>query len=116
MSSTRKFLPAFTVISNGDMSSNITSLVTNIAYLDQISIQITSINVNAVGQWSIEGSVDNSTYIPITLDPPISATTSGVNDHIMIDMKLLSFTYIRVIYTATSGAGSATVKVSGKGN
>lgn len=116
MSSTRKYLPPYKIVTDGDMSANITSTVTEIKYLDQISIQITSVNTNAIGQFSIEGSLDNLTFVPITLSPTIAATTSGNNDAIIVDMKLLSFPYIRVKYTRTSGAGICQVYISGKGN
>lgn len=115
MSSTRRYLKAYSLFTNEAMSTSLTSASTNIAYADQVSIQITSDNTDAVGQWSVEGSVDKETFIPMTFDNQIQATTSGNDDAILIDMKLISFAYIRVKYTRTSGSGTATVKISTKG-
>jgi len=97
------------------MSTSLTSASTNIAYADQVSIQITSNNTDAVGQWSVEASLDNINFTPMTFSPAIAATTSGVDDNILIDMKFLSFPYIRVVYTRVSGSGTATVLISSKG-
>jgi hypothetical protein len=52
--------------------------------------------------------------VPITFSPIINPTTSGANDAIMLDMKLLSFTYIRAKWTG-SGTGTANVLISSKG-
>lgn len=115
MSNMRRYLPAYSLFDSEPMSTNLTSASTNIAYVDQVGIQITSINTDAVGQWSIEGSADNTTFVPIEFNPPITSTTSGDNDLKFIDMKFLSFPFIRVVYTRASGDGLATVKIVSKG-
>lgn len=111
----RRYLPAYSLFDAESMSTSLTSASTNIAYADQVSIQITSDNTNAIGQWSVEASLDNVTFTPMTFSPVIAPTTSGNDDNILIDMKFLSFPYIRVVYTRTSGTGTATVKISTKG-
>ena len=115
MSSIRSFLQAFNIIDDESMASNITSLVTDIRTKDQICIHIVSDNTSAVGQWSVEASIDNLTWVPIEFSPIINNTLTGVDDDVMIDMKLLSFTYIRVVWTG-SGVGTANVTISAKGN
>lgn len=115
MSSIRSFLQGFNIITNGSMAGNLTSTVTDIRNKDQVCIVITSANTSAVGQWYVDASIDQITWIPMTFSPSITATASGANDAIMLDMKLLSFTYIRVRWVG-SGAGTANVLISAKGN
>lgn len=115
MSSVRGFLQAYLLIKNQSMDSNITSTSTFIGNKDQICITISSVNTNAVGQWYIDASPDNVIFVPMTFQTPINSTLSGVNDLILLDMKLLSFPYIRVRWVG-SGTGIANVLITAKGN
>lgn len=97
---------------SADMSGNITSPVTNIQNLDNVSVQITFTGT-PTGSFFIDGSLDNINFDALTLSP--APTASGAADTILIDLNQLSFPYIRMRYVATSGTGTLTkYMISGK--
>ncbi len=123
MSSRKNILPPASIVTAGDMSqASLTSLVTNIQYLDNICVELVFTGT-PTGTFEIQGSLDyqrdlngNVTnaghWVPITLPtPPIA---SGAAGDILIDMNQLSFPYIRVVYTRTSGSGSLNAYIGGK--
>ena len=115
MSTTRNFLTPYTIINAGDMSAaTVTSLVTNIKNYDDVSIYL-SWTGTPVGTFAIYGNHSNDTTngVPLTLTP--SPTAAGSAGSILIDMKLLSFPYIYVIYTKGSSTGVLTGTIAGKG-
>ena len=122
MSSTRGFLKPYPIIVAGQMSGNLTSDVTSINYLDNVSIEL-DFTGNAQGAFAVEGSlsyfqdiygneVNAGTWTPITLSPAPVAV--GVNGSILLDLNQLSFPWIRVTYTAVSGTGTCDALISAK--
>jgi hypothetical protein len=123
MSRGKDVLKPYKIITAGNMSaSSITSLATNIQYLDNICLEMVFTG-SPTGTFSVQGSVDyqqdangnvtnTGNWVPITLSPaPVASGSAG---SILIDMNQLSFPYIRVVYTRTSGSGSLTVNIGGK--
>lgn len=113
----------FHFIVDQSMAGNVTSGATNIQYTDNCAIQL-NFTGTPVGIFSVEGSVDHAVnamtgvqtvaglWIPVTLDPiPVASGSSG---QILIDMKELSFPWIRVVYTRTSGTGTLNGFISAK--
>ena len=122
MSSTRGFLAPYQIITQGDMSGNLTSAVTTIKYLDNVAIQLNAVG-SMVGNFSVEGSLDYEqdqygnvvnagNWIPLVLSP--APAVSGADKQILIDLFSLSFPNIRVSYAATSGAGTLDAYISAK--
>lgn len=116
-----KPIPLFT---SADMSGNLTSGAVNIQFLDNVSMQLVFTGV-PVGTFSVEGSLDYEAnpmapdvvlnagnWTAITLTPP--PTASGGSDSILLDLYGLSFPYLRLVYTATSGSGFLTALASCK--
>lgn len=110
-------------IVDGDMSdSEIISDVTNIQWLDNISVQL-NFTGTPVGAFYIEVSADHAedenknilvsgTWVPIDLFPvPVA---SGAADTILIDLNQLATPWIRVRYARTSGSGTLNGFISGK--
>lgn len=108
-------------IINGDMSGNLTSLITCIQYLDNISLQLNFTGV-PVGTFQVLGSNDHyevnnqveipGTFIPITLSPaPVAAGAAG---NILMNLNQLGFAYIMLTYTYTSGSGILNAFINGK--
>lgn len=125
MSSTRGFLKPYKIIDNQPMSGNLTSSVTSINYLDNVSVEcnFTDNSVNAQGTFFVEGSLsyhqdtnenvtNQGSWTPIVLSPvPVA---NGAPGTVLIDMNQLSFPWIRVRYVAVSGGGPLDVYVSAK--
>jgi hypothetical protein len=123
-------LKQFNTIQNGDMSGSLTSSVSSIEFLDNIGVQINFVDgvTTAVGNFQVQVSVDyNQDGFGNVLNPgnwtPIyftSAPLSGVDipttlgSPIFIDINQISAPWIRIVYTPTSGSGTANVWIAGK--
>ena len=121
--SRKNTLLAYQNITNGDMSAaSITSKVTNIERADNIGLQF-NFTGTPVGVFSVEVSIDfaqdylgNVTnagnWVPVTLDPvPVASGSAG---SVYLDLHLVSFPWIRVVYTKTSGSGTLNAYISTK--
>lgn len=107
-------LKKYQLITNGDMSGDITSAVTNIQYLDNIGIQLNGsglpigvirVQVSADYDVNASGVVTNpGNWINMVLSPTPQFTGSA--DQIYIDIVPTSAPWIRVFYDFTSGTGS----------
>ncbi len=99
---------------NGDMSASITGPVTQIDKIDQVCYQVSWTSSDAVGTISVQGSVDNVTFIDLTFDPPLVQPDAD-NGGYLINLALIPFPYIRFKYTRVSGSGRMEVYLSAKG-
>lgn len=122
MSSRPQFNP-YSVITDGDMSGNLTSLVTIIQKLSLISYAIEWTGTSPIGTISVEvsndyeqnadGSVKNSgTWNTLPLSSPTGVT--GNADNGFIDIYATAGYATRLIYTRASGIGTLNVIASGK--
>lgn len=114
MSGRKNTLLKFQNITNGNMAGNVTSVVSNIEFLDNIGIQLVFTG-SPVGTFTVEISADHAqdqngnvsvagNWVAIDLDPvPVAA---GSADVIAINIDLMSFPWMRVVYTRTSGTGT----------
>ncbi len=119
----KKVLTRYQSMTNGNMAGSLTSEVTNIQFLDNVSIQINMSSADAAGAVHVQGSVDHledangnvsnaGTFITI---PSLSTTlVAGAPDNILIDVNQASYPYIQVIFTRTGGTGTMNVFISGK--
>lgn len=116
-------LPKKQVVTSGDMSGGITSLVTAINYMDNIGYQC-NFTGTPTGTFVVEVSADYSQQAPtetvvatgnwIAVSLPATPVASGVAGFIYIDLNQLSAPYIRLRYIASSGSGSLNAFVTGK--
>ena len=120
--SSRPIFSPFQVITNGDMSGNLTSIVTVIQNLSQVGYDISwtgtptgtfSVQVsntytqNAAGQVSNAG---NWTSLPLSIVP----TVSGSSGSGYIDVDSISAFAIRLVYSAGSSSGTLNATICGK--
>jgi len=99
---------------SGDMSADIIGPTTVIDRVDQVCYQVSWTSTDAVGVFSVQGSVDNVNFTDITFTPPLAQPNSDSNEY-LVNLALIPFTYIRPKYTWTSGSGQMTVYMSAKG-
>lgn len=109
----------------GNMLSTLQSNPTNISGMDDVGYS-GSFTGAPVGTFSVQASVDYQPGLAPT-DYPINAgnwvtlplnaavTASGSPDNFFIDITLISAPWIRLVYTPTSGTGTLSVWVVGKG-
>lgn len=123
MSGRKDVLTKFQIVTAGDMSGDVTSTVTNISYMDNISIQINIVTSSAVGTFYVQGSVDHvqnaqgvvtvaGNWVNLTLSP--TPASASADNQILIDLNQLSFPYIRLFYDNASGAGLFNAFICGK--
>lgn len=100
---------------DASMATSLTSNPVPIMYEDSVAVQL-NFTGTPTGTFQIQGSVDynpggplgpsanSGNWANLTLSPV--PTAAGAPDTILIDMYGLSFPYIRVVYTRTSGTGT----------
>lgn len=111
------------VIVNGNMTGTITSSAQEIIYQDDIGVQLDwtgtptgtfDVQVSSNFVRDTNGNILNpGNWISVPYLPIITA--SGAGDDGVIDLKLLSAMYIRVVYNATGGSGTLNAYFTGKG-
>lgn len=129
VSATKKTILKFQCITSGDMSlSSLTSPVTNIQFLDNIGIQI-NYSGSPVGKFNVQvsadyaqdsqGNVTNagnwaSISFLVFSGSITDISVPGSTSPIYLDITQISAPWIRVIYTKTSGTGTANVFLTAK--
>lgn len=123
-SSSKGALLPFHVVNAVSMAATITSSPTNVQYLDNVVYELSwpstgspngtfAVQASEDYQVSSTGTVTNSgTWVPLTLSSTITATGSA--DQALIDLNQIPFSWIRLVYTRSSGTGTLDVFVSGK--
>lgn len=124
MSAGKNYMSPFQamVVSQDMSAASITSNVIDIRYLDDIAIQAVWTGTSPVGTITVQGSLDYSAppmaianagiWTTVVLSP--TAAVSGNTGNILINMDQLSFPYIRIVYTKTSGTGTLSTYICGK--
>ncbi len=110
-------LPPSTIIPTQAVSGNITSKATNIFYKDNVGIQLVwtgTVNGSFAVQVSLDYVPDTGigTWTAITLSP--SPAASGSPGNWFIDLQGISGTFIRTVFTYSSGSGNLTGTITGK--
>ena len=106
----KRVIDTYQLITDGDMSSDVTSDTTNILYTDRVSYQI-SYTGTPTGSFSVQISNDETTWENMTLSTAVSA--AGSADNHFIDCET-GAKYIRLKYTSSSGSGTLQVKLVAK--
>lgn len=122
--SSRPLLRPQQVITNGDMSGDVTSLVTNINMISCVGYTI-SWTGTPTGTFSVEVSQDyiqpvgvqpdqlnSGTWVAVNLSVPVVA--AGTADTAFIDVDITGAAYVRLKYTRTSGTGTLNAFIAGK--
>lgn len=99
------------------LGASFTTAPTLVKYLDNCAYQIDATTSDAVGAFTVQASLDyavNETTNIVTnsghwVTLPIGGTPAlgSANDDILINLNQLPFNAIRLVYTRTSGTGTA---------
>ncbi len=127
MSGRKNSLPKFQIVVpvTGNMSTTVTSSVSNIIYLDNIGLQVnltgaTTANGILVPQVSMDYSQDNNgnvTSVGNWIDLPTSAQqaiVAGMPAQTYFNLDELSAPWLRLQYRPTSGTGTLSAFVCAK--
>lgn len=113
MSGRKNVLASYQTITNGTMGGNLTSIVTNAQYQDNIGMQVKWTSSDAVGVIAVEASINGSDYYALTFNPALTQPSSD-NGGYLIDINQFPFIYYRITYTRTSGTGTFNAWVTSK--
>lgn len=119
----KNVLVKFQTLTNGNMSGNLTSAVTNIQYLNDVALQFNWTGT-PIGTFSVLVSIDYSqdaagnvlnagNWNALTLSP--SPAASGSAGSWYVDLNEISAPWIKATYTAGSSTGTLNVFICGKG-
>lgn len=96
---------SFKMIDSGDLSSNITSEITNTKNLDKASIHLSWTGTSPVGVITVEAkNGENDSWY--TLDFGASISIAGNSGEHQLVFNEMPFTDLKLQYTATSGTGT----------
>ena len=99
------------IVTNGDMSGNITSIRTDIDEVVSYAIQA-KFTGSPVGTLKLQGSNDLAIlgYTDIT-DTITAISGSGTY---LVNVELPCYSYVQLVYTATSGSGTLNAFINSK--
>lgn len=119
----------YPVITNGDMSGSLTSVVTIIQKLSMISYSLSWAGTSPVGTVSVQASNDYAVYpdgtvknagtwstltLSVNGSPVSTIAISGNTGNGLIDLNSCAAYAIRLIYTRTSGSGTMQAVINAK--
>lgn len=104
----KHILKTFQVITDGDMSGDITSVSSNIEQEDFGSYQFSWSGSSPVGTITVQASLDNTIWTTLqdSDQVDVSIPVSGNTGSAMFSLNELPFKYVRTVYTFTSGTGT----------
>jgi hypothetical protein len=109
----KNILKSFKMISDGDMSGNIVSSITNVITLDQASILLEWTGSAVDGEFFVDArNGEKGTWN--ALDFNTSMLAEADTDHHRIVFTSMPFTDIRVRYVRTAGTGTLNATITMK--
>ncbi len=104
--SRKNVLTPYHLVTDGNMSGNITSDATTITYTDNIAFQVIFAGA-PVGTFYVDGTLNGTTWdaLEFETDP----TAAGVDASFLININQCPYYKLRVRYVRTSGTGTLQV-------
>jgi hypothetical protein len=112
MSGRKNVLQLYQLVTNGDMSGEIISSVTNIQFLDNISMTLLFPDASGDGNFYIEVSSDGTNFQALDISPAMLA--SDADKKIIIEMTQISASMMRLHYIPVYGGGTLNAFIEGK--
>lgn len=108
----RKNTLVYQNITNGDMSGNITSVVTDISNTDNIGIHLVFTGT-PTGSFFIDASIDGAQFSAMDFGSP-GPLAGGSADSIILNIQQCPYRKLMVRYVASSGTGTLNAWISTK--
>ena len=99
------------IITAGSMAASITSSVTDVRWLDNLILYF-SFTGTPTGTFAVQVGPDGTSWYDLPLTP--APVASGAANSYRIDMNQIGDSYIRLVYTRTSGTGTLNASLVGK--
>ena len=98
----------YKISDNQSLAANFSSKTTNIQWLDNVAIQISTSGVaDNTGQFSIQVSNDEVVWQAVAVSPEIPAL-NDTNTDIFVNLSQVAFAFIRVRFVAAGGTPDGT--------
>lgn len=123
--SSRQLLKPQSVVTNGDLSDDLVSLITNINMISILSYTLNwtgtptgTFNVEACNDYVpspagvLDDPINAGTWVPLTLSTTVSAV--GSDGSAFIDIDTMGSAWVRLTYTSGSGVGVLNATIAGK--
>lgn len=107
-------------MSAGDMSGNLNSDPFRIEHLHGYAIQAVFSGSSPTGTFKLQASCDHPKPDTTSQAPTNWTDVSGssqavsANGNVLWDVSLPGYSWVRVVYTRSSGTGSCNIRVNGK--
>jgi hypothetical protein len=104
-------LPIFkeVILAPSSMAANQTSTTVNVDTIDCYCVQAYWTGSTPVGSMAVNASNDNVNFTTIG-----TLTITGNSGNAMLNADNPAYSYVQVVYTATSGTGTITITMNGK--
>lgn len=100
------------IIENQSMAANYTSPSRDLSRTDSYSIQVVISSGSPVGEFKLQASLDDVNWNDIS----DSITSVNGTGNIMYVEPDADYDKLRAVYTRTSGSGTMSIKINGKGD
>lgn len=110
--SRKSVIRGYKVITDGDMSGNLTSDITNVTNLDNVGYLVEWSGTSPVGVITVETQSGPSGWCALDFGTAISV--SGNTGCAVININQIPFENVRLNYIVTSGTGTLNVTLSSK--
>jgi len=108
----KNIIKPFHLLTDGDMSGNLTSDSVDVTYTDNVGFQLTFTGT-PTGTFSCEGTIDETNWSALSFSSTPQAV--GTADTHLLNINQIPYKKLRVKYTRTSGTGTLNVYVMSKG-
>lgn len=110
--SVKSVIKPYQVLTNGDMSGDVSSLASDIESSDNVAYQVVWTG-NAIGTFSVEGTVNGVDWEALDLGTP-GPEAGGVADSFLVSLKGVPYAKLKLTYNSTSGSGNLNVWIMAK--
>lgn len=93
-------------------TASTTSSSTNVQYTDNIGIVLAWTGSTPIGTITVQGSNDNTNWATLDFGSAISITGDSGTD--LLNINQFPCSYIRIVYTKSSGTGTITASMTTK--
>lgn len=111
MSSRKNTIKTYTLADAQSLAASFQTVSTSVERLDRVCLYIDVKTSDAVGNVSVQSSIDNETWVDLPLG---LVSIAGADQDYFIDLQVTSIPWVRVAWTRTSGTGTLTAKLSAK--
>lgn len=114
----KNIIKPFHLMTDGNMSGNLTSDLVDVSYTDNIGFQL-NFTGTPTGDFSVEGSIDYDDHLQTGNWSELTFSTTpqalGAADTHLLNLNQVPYKKLRVKYTRTSGSGTLNIYVMSKG-